>query len=267
MNLHGILSEYTTDQINSKIPLIDEDKFSRATSLTLRAIFSDLSNETNLKGAIECLKDARKRFELIRIGLFEAMACITWHRNQAAQAPDEESAIITGKFYLDYVMLLMYATAEDLSYFITHLYNIDNIKINANLKKKNLVSHASKVGVYLSKNMPNDKITAIVLQLKDDPDWSNVLSYRDKWVHEKPPVLYGSDLELTRKKLIVKNDNGTKTMYIAGPKQEYTIDQLLEMGLNATKALALALSSILEVLIEEREKMGIAVNIDKGISS
>lgn len=92
-------------------------------------IITDHLNNTNLIGAIECLDDARKRYSQIQYSLYEAHTNVIWNREFTSQ-PCEGNAIFTGEYYLSYATLLMYAVAEDLSFFITYFLNIEkDIKV------------------------------------------------------------------------------------------------------------------------------------------
>lgn len=112
-----------------------------------------------------------------------------------------------------------------------------------------------KVGIYLYENMKTNEITNVVLGLKNDPDWKKALKYRGDWVHNKPPSIKGLSSEFVRKNKIKTDKNGNKIMYIGAQKQEYTIDQWLDITLHATEAITSILSNIIETAIIRKSEM------------
>ena len=260
MDWHGNLPKEKIDQIIFKVPNINDERFRLAVDINFSLSITDHLNNTNLIGAIECLDDARKRYSQIQYSLYEALTCVIWNREFAIQ-PCEENAIFTGEYYLSYATLLMYAAAEDISFFIVHFLNID-VDIKAffdteegkrKLESGNITSNAAKVGIYLFENNNGHPVTNIICKLHNNSDWHKALEYRNTWVHEKPPSIKGAGGEFTRKKNVIVDANGNEVMIIKAPPQKYSIDDLCNIVLNATKALAITLAELAEIVITEKE--------------
>jgi hypothetical protein len=147
----------------------------------------------------------------------------------------------------DYVTLLMYAAQEDISFCIANYYQI-NIE-----KYKRISSNAGKVAFYLSREMKGHKITELVLSLHNNTDWRKCIEYRNKWVHEKPPIIEGLVNEFPRMAYRVSNESGRKNITIIGGTPLYSIDQFLGIAINAANALSVALSGIAEIIIQDNQ--------------
>jgi hypothetical protein len=260
MDWHGNLPKERKDQIILRVPNINDERFSMAVNYDLSSSITDHLKNTNLVGAIECLDDARKRYSQIQYSLYEALTCVIWNREFALQ-PCEENAKFTGIYYLSYATLLMYAAAEDISFFIIHFLNIDE-KIKAffvseegkrKLEKGSVTSNAARVGIYLFENKRDHPISTIILKLHKNIDWQKALEYRNRWVHEKPPSIKGAGVEFTREKNIIVDANGNNVMIIKAQPQNYSIDDLCNIVQNATKALVVALVELAEIVINEKE--------------
>lgn len=257
MDIYDYLTDEKSREINEKIPKINSwIKYN-----VLGTSVNDFINGTQTSAALVCLDDARNRFSFIQTALFEAQAKMAWYLEISPNAPDKFQAIASGKFFLDYVTLLLYAIGEDISFFITNYFNInitDYVKrpeIQVLLEKKKISSNAGKVALYLSKEMQNARITNIVTNLHKTPDWKKALDYRNTWVHDKPPIIGGLGNELPRKIHSITTDaNGAKNLEILGGVPQYSIDQLLQIAINASQALSVTLSEIVEMVILENEK-------------
>jgi len=257
MDIYDYLTDEKIKEIDSKIPNVDSwIKYN-----VLSTSVNDLLNGTNISAALVCLDDARNRFSFIRTALFEAQAKMIWFLEISPDAPNEFQAVASGKFFLDYVTLLLYTIGEDISFFITHYFSLNiaeyvkNPDIQAILEKKKISSNAGKVGLYLSKEMKDDKITEITSNLHNDPNWGKALKYRNTWVHDKPPIISGLGNEFPRKiHRTTIDENGMKNLEILGGVPQYSISQLLDITLSATQTLSVTLSKIIEMVLSDNQK-------------
>jgi len=262
MDWHGNLPQEKFEQIILRIPSVNDERFRLAVDVNFSLSITDHLNNTNLIGAMECLDDARKRYSQIQYSLYEAHTCVIWNREFTSQ-PCEENAILTGEYYLSYATLLMYAVAEDLSFFITYFLNIEkDIKVfydseegKRKLEKANITSNAAKVGIFLSKKFKEHPLTNAIVKLHNNPDWIKALEYRNTWVHDKPPSIKGGGVEFTRDKKFTVDANGNEVTFLTAPQQKYSIDDLLDIGLKASEALAGTLAELAEIVINEKEAL------------
>ena len=270
--MRGLLGDEIIDRIQNTVPRINQN-FMLITSSSAKIDGRDLENKSKVHVALVCLGDACHRFNYTRIALLEAVACKKWYLEYSPQAPNELVAISSSKFYLDYATLLLYATAEDIAYFIVNYLGIeDQVKafIEENqekLEKKNVSSQAAKVGLLLAERFRDNPITHIVLKLRNNDSWVKALDYRNCWVHEKPPIIAGLGIEYDRKSRISADGKGKRITFGGGSPHKYTVDELTGILKNALDALASAIDDLLEIILKERQAKGETFNFEKNTIS
>ncbi|MDD5368548.1 MAG: hypothetical protein PHQ40_05650 [Anaerolineaceae bacterium] len=259
MEMRGQLSSEAEEKISAEIPGLT-DRIYIALNQSIWSQTLDLINGTNICGALESLRDAANRLTQIQFCLFEARACLLWHR-EFSPKPSEENANLRSLFYLDYGTLLLYAAGEDLAFFILKFLNLNSeyeafissergTKIS---KEKNISSNAANAGMFMFQCKKDHEITKMILQLNGDKNWRSANIYRNTWVHEKPPTITGLDIGFSRKNPIEDLENGQKRMTVlAGTEPRYSIDQLHEIVLGAAKSLANTMNCITEYAINNR---------------
>lgn len=115
------LSDKNREIIQAKLPVID-DRFLIGTQFGFGIANYDLNNKTNLHIALVCLYDAFRRLEMVWTALYKSYEYYIWYKEESKQPVESREfyAVREGKFYADYVLLLLYATAEDFAAFILH---------------------------------------------------------------------------------------------------------------------------------------------------
>ena len=268
--MRGLLSTKKLEEISNLLPALD-NRFGLATFQEPGVDIQDLDRRSTLGVALVCLNDAGQRFYQTRIALHEAFACLSWYREESPKAPLELQAIALGKFYADYAALLLYAIREDIATFITYFLGIDadlkqyliDPQIVYKLEGMKVSSNAAKIGIYMRDKFPDHSITKAILWLHSNRHWKKAIEYRNLWVHEKPPIIYGLGIEYDRESRVEESDDGKKSIGLGGgSKAKYTVDQLLEIVLSATFALAKTLSELVGILICRREEFGEKFDFD-----
>jgi len=257
MGIYSFLSDDKNNEIKSNIPNLNVC----INYNVLGTRVNDLLNGTNISTALVCLDDATNRFHFIRMALFKAQAEMIWYLEMSPDAPDKTQAILAGKFYFDYMTQLMYAIGEDISFFIIHYLN-NNFKEyfeRTSVKKKiddcKITSNAAKIGLYLSEEKKEHEITRIISCLHNNPNWAKSMKYRCTWVHDKPPIIEGLGNEFPRTIFPITAENdGIRNLSISSGVPQYSIDQLLDITLKATKALETALSDIVKMVMSDNQK-------------
>jgi hypothetical protein len=107
---------------------------------------------------------------------------------------------------------------------------------------------------------PTNQISIIISALKDSPEWDKAMSYRNTWVHDKPPIIEGLGIEYDRKSRISETVvDGVRTRQIGfggGSEAKYKIDEIDAIATNATTVCVEALNNLLQIVIDERTKLG-----------
>lgn len=268
------LSDENRKRIQAKLPVID-DRFLLGTQFGFSVGTYDTDNKTNLHISLVCLYDAFRRLEMTVTALYRSYEGYVWHKEESKQSVDlkEFWAVREGKFYADYIVLLLYATAEDFAAFILHFLEIEDEFNNwlkedstkKKLEKKGISSLQAQVGVFMAENYKAHKITQSILSLRDDEFWNKAMNYRNTWVHEKPPIIEGLGYEYNRGTRL-KIDEGYRSFPIGlGSPTDFKVEELIEVANKATEICAKAASELLEVLIEKRTtKLGETIDFENG---
>jgi hypothetical protein len=263
--MRGQLSDSRIAQINALLPSVDKVLFI-ATIQGPGVDFYDLTTGHQLGVALVCLEDAQHRFFQARSTLREAYACLAWYREEVSTAPQELDAVVAAKFYADYAALLLYATAEDLSYFIIHFLGIEmafaeylqDKSVQRKLERAKIASNAAKVGLFLNEKHPDHELSKVAFNLHTNPNWQQSLKYRNTWVHDKPPIVRGLGTQFDRNSRVIREEDRA-IMYIGsyqGSEPQFDIDQLLHIEHEAIAALANSLDELAKLVIIHREAWG-----------
>ena len=273
--MRGSLSEDELKKIEKLIPQIGTKAF-LAASHGAGVDINDLIEGTNFGIALVCLEDAIQRFSQVRMALHETFACLIWYREVSPKSPNETSAVFLGKFYLDYLTLLLYAIGEDIAAFIIAFLNVDqdfkeylNTSETQNkFKEKRISSNAGKVGIFLNDKFPNHEITKIILELHKNQDWRKAIKYRNVWVHEQPPIIAGLGIHYDRKSRVIKKGGaGLEISFGGGSPAQVSIDEFLEISHRASTVLAEILSKLSEIVITKRTELGENFDFDSNTIS
>jgi len=260
MSMRGTLSEAKLREISSRLPQLDA-RFPLATFPTPLIDLHDLTHSGHFGIALACLSDAGFRLQEMHLGLNEAYACLSWYREEAPQQQDVE-AVLTSRFYVDHVALLLYAAAEDIAAFVINYLECeaDYTNFAQTQRHARVTSNAAKVGMYMTQRHPTHDITNAILTLRQVPQWDQALEYRNKWVHEQPPLVEGLGMQFNRISRI--SPDGTSIIFGGGAPPEYTVDQLLEIMHQATAAFASCFSQLLDLVIQRRRALGEQFDFD-----
>ena len=201
----------------------------------------------------------------LHYSLYEAFACLVWYREDTPNAPLEAEAALTSRFYLDYVCLLLYAIGEDIAAFIVHFMGIEDDlikylqdpKVQKSLVRNKVFSHAASVGIYLINQHAQHEITESIQTFHNDPNWQRAINYRNKWVHEQPPIIAELGIQYARESRIQEvNGERLSISFGGGSPPELNIDELLNLMLSAANALSVTLTTLLEIVIRTRQELG-----------
>jgi len=268
------LSDENRKRIQAKLPVID-DRFLLGTQFGFSVGTYDTDNKTSLHISLVCLYDAFRRLEMTVTALYRSYQGYVWYKEESKQSVGSKEfwAVREGKFYADYVVLLLYATAEDFAAFILHFLEIEDEFNNwlkedstkKKLEKKRISSLQAQVGVFMAENYKTHRITQLILSLRDDEFWNKAMSYRNTWVHEKPPIIGGLGHEYNRETRLEFGENYRSFPFGLGSPTDFKVEELIELANKATEICAKVASELLEVLIEKRTtELGETIDFENG---
>lgn len=206
-----------------------------------------------LQLSLVCLRDAAETACMMKFSLWEAFAHLRWFREEVPEAPAEADAVFWARYFADNAALRLYPAAEDIAQFVVVFLGIGGISLDSSKK----TSKAAKVGKYLRREMPNDRVTHVICKLTEDRDYKETIEYRNVWVHEQPPRLRGAGIVWERKSRHEKIGDCVRVRLSLGDEPSLDIDCLLNTVSGGVRAFDTLLYSLNQMLREELKGIGI----------
>ena len=111
--------------------------------------------------------------------------------------------------------------------------------------------------------MPTHDITVRIKKLKDDKSWEEIMTYRNNWVHEQPPLVDGLGIVYERKSRWENKDNSA-SLFGGSDHPQLSIDSLLNTVSSASHAFVNLLSELSDVLFAHLRDLGIEFDQNTG---
>jgi len=258
--MRGKISEKSEREISKKVPQINRNWLAEA--FPYNFVFSDLQNKTEIHISLICLSDAIDRWQTARIALLECYFHIVWYREESVKSPEENLAVLFGKFHADYISLLLYAIGEDVAEFALGFLEVrDDYKIWIQNEKKNTASkklgssNLKRTRKYLNKYHQKNAVTKVLNSLCIDKSWKNTLHYRNVWVHQKPPIIKNNSFFFYINSLFGKTHDGIGISFGGGSEAKYSIDELVNLVYEGFTICRIAIGELVEIVAEKRSKM------------
>lgn len=247
--LRGTLSDEEKSTISAKLPNLD-DLLRASSYLDAEWDSMKFGHEPMIPIAGVCLRDAIPMLWASRFAVYEGYAHQLWYRQYATCDNAERWALRLVRFFADDAALRLYVVGECLADAIIIMLRIGEHDDLEPYRKK-YTSRQTIVGNYLSTELPEHEITKAVGRLKSTEEWKRTRDYRDRLVHEQPPLMEGFGRQFSRepKWKPVKDASIPQTaLWITrkGDRPEYTIDYLLSNVRGALSAVTETTTMLLE---------------------
>jgi len=240
------LSPAQISEIEAKLPKICFIQRKLLLPIDLLAI--KLGPKSTVDISLVNLRDASEVACEVEYALYEALSYYV--RLNGSDNQDKNLFIQRSKFYVDDAALRLYAAAEHVANFIQNFLAIESSRLES-YKKDNRTSFASTIGNFLISEMPSLEITKAIKDLVSEPNWQKTILYRNRWVHEQPPLLKEMGMAYMRKSRWKKTHDGNYALGIGlGDSADYTLDELIEMVLSAYSKFAVLLEKIANIAFE-----------------
>lgn len=222
------IPEEERERLEKKIPVLI-DQLDDLPSYSFYNDVYDLVYESNLKQAYSCLSDAYNRINYSIFSFNEASLFSEW-LNENDNVPHAKlKAVNSARFYLDYIPLLLYAAQEDISIFLLHILNLKNeFQSWKSNKSFNGKCNAERVGRFIVEDDKNTLISRYLIKMLKNNEWSELIKYRNKWVHDTYQNYDDSRIQINRKSN-VRNVDGMKSISFGGGDiPDVTMDKMLK---------------------------------------
>lgn len=206
--------------------------------------------------SLVCLQDAGDVVLEVGHALYEAYANRIWFREESPEAPVDFLDAFYAKFYCDDAALRLYAAGEHVAAFIKAFLTISNTDLAPYQKRK--WSEAKKIGQYMIDEKPGHRITGLVQSLITNQDWQQTWWYRNRWVHQQPPLVSGQGIVFKRRGAWKVSEDGNTFMFVGvGDPPEYEVEEALEMVTGASHAFVGLLSELADIFFDHLESLGL----------
>lgn len=252
-----ILDAESDEEIGRLVPNIDE------LALQILNLMPDMISirchpESIFPITSVCLQDSINSCFSICHSISEYHAHRIWYLEKCSP-PQPRVAGFFMKYYLDYAVSMLYAAGEHLANALICFYELKKEDLDPYRRKR--ASLQSIVGHYLVNEKSNEFLTHEIVKLAKSTEWNYVNSYRDKWVHEQPPLLEGLGSVYKRKKrwkVIIENDKKMYELGIGlGDSTDTTIDELANNLLISFIAFIQIVQVLTDEFIKELTEIGV----------
>lgn len=236
-------------EVKKKLPRLDEKVYKRIVSLNPVLIAIPGGPKERLSKGIIALKDAVNTGNEVVYALHESMVHLQKYKQGCPDGPAKFKDIFYSKYYVDDAALRIYPAGEHLAEFVIDFMGIDIIELQNVPDGKKKISKASRLGTYLQKEKQDHDITKLLQKLISNKNWKKAIEYRNKWVHDQPPLLEGMGIQYKRRNRWEKYSSTKYRLHFGGgDKPEYKIDELVETLIKATDAFWKLVSALAQML-------------------
>lgn len=202
--------------------------------------------------------DLRKTLLDIEYSLSHAILHRKLYIDLEVDPPSDEALMAAFRylFYMDKVPLLLYTGGEQITDLIMYMFSLENKDLEKYRKPKqgNGDRHESRqklLAKYLKKKQSNHPITKAV-QKFNTPERRKIWEFRNKWVHDKPPII---ESPLVNEPREVPVDHMGKNVFYAGRigliYYDYTWENILNITKKVLKDFANLIACCMQVLKQE----------------
>jgi len=257
----GQISDAKLSQLSRKLPDI-ADLTNRVGRLSSDLVSMRFGPGSRIPIAGVCLNDSVSLINDAIYALREAFAHEVWYREESS-TPNDATANYFMKFYCDDAALRMYAAAEHLASAIVEMLEIEYKLLKQERLKS--TSLASLVGNHLIRKQPTHLITSAVVKLVNSKGWTRSMDYRNKWVHEQPPMLSGFGIQWHRRERWQEIETGDAvtghklSFGGKGDKPDYSVQELRSFVEEGLFSLVQTFSDVTDYFIELLAANGISL--------
>lgn len=256
------ISQARHDEILGKVPDL-RPLWKKMRVLSPDTISMKFGPRSQIPVAAVCLNDSLSALGEATYALREAFAHDIWY-NEEAESPNEHTANYFIRYYSDDVALRLYSASEHLGNAIIAIMPIGKKSFLRHRRKLSSVS--STVGRYLLRQRPKHPVTVSISKLVNNASWKQTITYRDRWVHNQPPLVSGFGIQwrrMTRWTEIAKNGVVTGHRMAgggSGDKPDFSPEELRSIVAQALFSFVETFEAVADFYIDFLAKNGITIN-------
>jgi hypothetical protein len=291
--IRGPLDIKTADAVKAGLPNLSWTR-SVLKELRLDTVSSFCDDDSKVPVASVNLFNANKVAGEAWFAIYEARAHWIWF-NEKKSPPNVSKARGYARFFLDDAALRLYAAQEFLAHAIVNMLELDDEVLQRYSKKaptaqlkgraptcrfytflchkkerkekqeQKPISRAATVGLLLKNECPKHPLTQAALGLHNQSEWAKTIEYRNKWVHEQPPLVEGVGSSFLAKSAWKEEGESRSLTIGVSDEPQDTVEDLFGFIQPALKFFVETLEAVVSYYLNLLKKQGINVDIEKGM--
>jgi hypothetical protein len=227
-----------------------------ALSLMPDFLSMQFSPESYVPIASVCFQDCTQTLVEVRIALFEYHAHGTYYRDVKEPA-NESAAVFFERYFLEDAAFRLYSAGEHLANAIRFMLDVRESQLQPYRKKKS--SQQSTIAAYLRREATDSALSQAIVELGAAPCWRFTTAYRNRVVHEQPPIVSGLGHSFRRRlRWIVSRDRTKSLLEIGGgDAPEFEIATVAYQLETANQLFVRAVGDVFEEYFTVLERHGI----------
>lgn len=257
MTVRKNLSPVESRAIEEKLPQLDF-VMSAVLRLSPDLISVKFSPDSSIPVASTCLRDAVDVLCDVRFALFEAFAHKVWFENYEAESK-RWVGIHFARFFADDVALRLYSAGLHLAAGLTNMLEISKKDLAKRGKRKRMNHRLVAVADYLQTELSDTKISKSMQDLIASKEWNATIDYRNKWVHNQPPLIEGVGIVYERRNRWIVSDDAIAVTFGGGDKPHQSIEELLGSVQRSTLLFSEVAREVVSLYVELLSGYGVQV--------
>jgi hypothetical protein len=257
MTIRKNLTQSESAAIEAKLPQLNS-VMSTVLRFSPDLISVRFSSDSSIPVASVCLRDTVDVLCDVKFALFEAFAHKVWFENYEVQSKRWAGAHLA-RFFADDAALRLYSAGLHLDAGLNNIFEISSKHVSKRGKRKRTNHRLVAMSDYLDKEKPNTKITESIKDLIASTDWNAAVDYRNKWVHNQPPLISGVGIVYERRNRWIISDDAIAVTFGGGDEPHYSVEGLLEFVQRATLLFSDVVTEAINLYVELLASYGVEV--------
>ena len=257
MTIRKNLTPPESRAIEEKLPQLDF-VVSAVLRLSPDLVSIKFSPNSSIPVASICFRDAVDLLCDVKFALFEAFAHKVWFENYEAES-NRWVGIHFARFFADDSALRLYSAGEHLAAGLINMLEISKKQLAKCGKQKRINLKLARVAQHLWAERPDDEISKSLQRLITSKDWNATLEYRNKWVHNQPPLISGVGIVYERRNRWIVSDDAIAVTFGGGDKPHHSVEELLGSVQRSTLLFSKVVREVVSLYVELLSRYGIQV--------
>lgn len=255
MTIRKNLAPSESRKIEEKLPQL-EYVMSTVLHFSPDLISVKFSPDSSIPIASICLRDSVEVLCDVKFALFEAFAHKVWFENYEPESK-RWVGIHFARFFADDAALRLYSAGVHLAEGLKIIFEISKKELSKSANRSRTNHRLVAIADYLKIQRPNIKITKLIQDLIASKEWNATIDYRNKWVHNQPPLISGVGISYERRNRWIVSDDAIAVTFGGGDEPKHSIEELLGFVQRSTLQFSAVVREAVSLYVELLVRCGI----------